>query len=208
MRPKKVSNQDILDVVRICIIEQGGTVSTQYIADRLGVSQATLFKRFGSKSNLLKTAILLPPKAKKAREMMERLEAGPTDEPVRLQIERLCLQMLRFFDDVLPCFASLHASGFHFDTSLPEDAPPIVARKNLTRWVQTLQEQGRIRNDVHPESIALTLLGTMQHRPLRVHLMRDNQLTQTDEEYVASVLEVLWQGLATDVSLKKSQENP
>ena len=48
----------------------------------------------------------------------------------------------------------------------------------------------------------------MQHRPLRVHLMRDNQLTQTDEEYVASVLEVLWQGLATDVSLKKSQENP
>ena len=208
MRPKKISDQDILDVVRTCLIEQGGTVSTQYIADQLGVSQATLFKRFGSKSNLLKTAILLPPKAKKAREMMERLKAGPTDEPVRFQMERLCLQMLRFYDDVLPCFANLHASGFRFDTSLPEDAPPILARKNLTRWVHTLQKQGRIRDDVHPESIALTLLGTMQHRPLRVHLMRDNQLTQTDEEYVASIVEVLWQGLTTDVSLKKSQENP
>jgi AcrR family transcriptional regulator len=208
MRPKKFSDKDILDVVRTCIIEQGATVSTQYIADQLGVSQATLFKRFGSKSNMLKTATLLPSTAGKAREMMERLKAGPTDEPVRFQMERMCLQMLRFYDEVLPCFASLHASGLRFDSPLPDDAPPILARKNLTRWVAILQEQGRVRSDVHPESIALTLIGTMQHRPFRVHLIRDNQLTQTDEEYVASIVEVLWHGLATDVPLKKSQENP
>ena len=101
-------DEEILRVVRQCIAEQGGRVSTQYIADQIGVSQATLFKRFGSKSNLLQTAILLPPTAQKATEMMARLKAGPNDESVRVQLERLCLEMLRFFEDVLPSFASLH----------------------------------------------------------------------------------------------------
>ena len=63
MRPKKVSDEYILQTVRRCLVEQGGSVSTQFIADQVGVSQATLFKRFGSKSNLLQSAILLPSKA-------------------------------------------------------------------------------------------------------------------------------------------------
>ncbi len=206
MRPKKISDEEILTAVRHCIAEQGGRVSTQYIADQLGVSQAMLFKRFGSKSNLLQAAILLPPTAQKATEMMARLKAGPNDEPVRVQLERLCLEMMRFFEDVLPSFASLHASGMCFDGPLPDDAPPILARQYLTQWVQTLQEQGRIRSTVHPESIALTLIGAMQHRPLRIHLIRDTKLTQTDEEYVASIVEVLWHGLTTSTTDQKENK--
>ena len=52
MRPKKVSDEDILQTVRRCLVEQGGSVSTQFIADQVGVSQATLFKRFGSKQSV------------------------------------------------------------------------------------------------------------------------------------------------------------
>ena len=195
MRPKKVSDEEILQTVRRCLVEQGGSVSTQFIADQLGVSQATLFKRFGSKSNLLQAAILLPSKASKASRMLEFLREGPTAEPVREQMEQLCLRLLKFFDEVLPSFASLHASGLTFEDPLPDDAPPVLARKHLTNWVEQLQEQGHMRKDVHPESIALTLIGTMQHRPLRIHLLRDTTLTQTDEEYVSSIVEVLWQGL-------------
>lgn len=207
MRPKKVSDEEILQTVRRCLIEQGGSVSTQFIADQVGVSQATLFKRFGSKSNLLQTAILLPSKAAKARSMIELLSKGPTEAPVREQMERLCLRLLRFFDDVIPSFASLHASGLTFNEPIPEDAPPIVARKYLTGWIARLQEQGRIRKEVHPESIALTLIGAMQHRPIRIHLLRDTTLTQTDEEYVSSMVEVLWQGLSSSQPSRESKEN-
>ena len=206
MRPKKVSDEEILQTVRRCLVEQGGSVSTQFIADRVGVSQATLFKRFGSKSNLLQTAILLPSKASKANRMLEFLREGPTSEPVREQMEQLCLRLLKFFDEMLPSFASLHASGLTFDDPLPEDAPPVQARKYLTNWVGELQAQGRMRKDVHPESIALTLIGTMQHRPLRIHLLRDTTLTQTDEEYVSSIVEVLWQGLFPSNSSRESKE--
>jgi AcrR family transcriptional regulator len=208
MRPKKISDEDILQTVRRCLIEQGGSVSTQFIADQVGVSQATLFKRFGSKSNLLQTAILLPSKASKARNMMQLLSQGPTEAPVRTQMEQLCLRLLNFFDDVLPSFASLHASGLTFDEPLPDDTPPILARKYLTNWIAQLQEQGRIRKEVHPESIALTLIGAMQHRPLRIHLLRDTTLTQTDEEYVSSMVEVLWQGLSPVKRLIEQKEKP
>ena len=71
MRPKKISDEDILEVARQCLMEQGSGVSTQFIADRLGVSQATLFKRFGTKLKLLQAALYLPIRAKA---MLTRIE--------------------------------------------------------------------------------------------------------------------------------------
>ena len=195
MRPKKISDLEILQVVRQCLVDQGATVSTQYIADQVGVSQATLFKRFGSKSNLLQMATIIGPQAQKAIVFKEKLDRGPTNAPVKEQLRSLCLDMLRLFDEILPCFASLHASGMAFEESVPESAPPVQIRKSLTRWVETLQRNGRLRAEIHPESVALTIMGAVQHRPLRIHLIRDTYLTQTDEEYIHSIVDVLWMGL-------------
>ena len=102
--------------------------------------------------------------------------------------------MLELFDDVIPCWAALHASGLSFE-SAPENSPPVRARTLLTKWISDLQESGRLRQGIHPESIALTLLGAIQHRPFRMHLIKDTNLHQTDEEYVDSIVEVLWLGL-------------
>lgn len=195
MRPKKISDIQILQVVRQCIVEHGGTVSTQQIAEQVGVSQATLFKRFGSKSNLLRMATLIAPQAEKAIRFKEKLDAGPTSEPVKEQLRVLCLDMLRLFDEILPCFASVHASGLTFDGPIPESAPPVQVRQSLTRWIATLQADGRLRADIHPESVALTIMGAVQQRPIRIHLIRDTYLTQTDDAYIHAIVDVLWMGL-------------
>ena len=60
MRPKKITDIDILSCTRNCILRFGVSVSTQTIADELGVSQATLFKRFGTKDALIQKALLQP----------------------------------------------------------------------------------------------------------------------------------------------------
>ena len=80
-------------VVRQCLIDQGGTVSTQYIASQVGVSQATLFKRFGSKSNLFQMAAVIAPQAKKGNRIQEQVDSGPTAAPVKEQLRELCLDM-------------------------------------------------------------------------------------------------------------------
>ena len=192
MRPKKISDEDILEVARQCLIEQGSGVSTQFIADRLEVSQATLFKRFGTKLKLLQAALSLPIKAKF---LLERIEVLPSDDPVKEQLLTLCLDMLVFFDEMIPCWATLHAAGISFPEHLSEDAPPIRLRKGLTRWIAHLQDQDRIRQQVEPESIALALLGALQHRPFRNHIIKDQSMTQSDSEYVESIVDVMWRGL-------------
>lgn len=192
MRPKKISDQDILTTVRQCLMQHGSKVSTQYIADQLGVSQATLFKRFGNKTELLKLAILLP---SQAQYLLDLLENEPSEEPVLDQLTVLCLGMIHLFDEALPVWASLHNSGMPIPESMPDNAPPIRARKALTRWLEKLQEQDRMRHNVNPESIAIAIIGAMQHRSWRMHIVKDHAITQTEEEYVLSFLDVLWMGL-------------
>ena len=192
MRPKKISDEDILEVARQCLMEQGSGVSTQLIADRLGVSQATLFKRFGTKLKLLQAALYLPIRAKA---MLSRIEILPNDAPVKEQLLDLCLELLAFFDEMIPCWATLHAAGMTIPKNLSDDAPPIRARKGLTTWIAHLQNQGRIRQQVEPESIALALVGALQHRPFRKHIIKDQNMMQSDREYVESIVDVMWRGL-------------
>ena len=192
MRPKKISDEDILEVARQCFIEQGSNVSTQFIADRLGVSQATLFKRFGTKLKLLQAALHIPIQAKK---LLKKIEVLPSNLPVKEQLLELCLEMLKFFDEMIPYWATLHAAGITMPPILSDDAPPIRARTGLTKWIAHLQQQGRIRQQVEPESIAIALIGALQHRPFRTHILRDRSMVQSDRAYVESIVDVIWRGL-------------
>ena len=195
MRPLKISNEIILAMTRTCLIEQGGAVSTQYIADQLGISQATLFKRFGSKSNLLQEAISLPGKA---NSILEYLQVDPTGAPVREQLERVCLKFLTLFDEALPLWSALRTAGVCFPEQLPEDAPPFLARKYFTGWIEKLQIQGRIRKGVDAECISIAIIGAVQHRSVRLHMLKDNSLTRNKEEYVSSIIDVFWKGLSPE----------
>ena len=57
MRPKIKTDEQLLAAARSAFIEFGGAVSTTVIAENAGVSQATLFKRFGTKEQLMKRAL-------------------------------------------------------------------------------------------------------------------------------------------------------
>ena len=52
-RPQQIADDQLLQVAREVFLEHGPNVSTTLIAERAGVSQATLFKRFGNKSCLM-----------------------------------------------------------------------------------------------------------------------------------------------------------
>jgi AcrR family transcriptional regulator len=195
VRPKKISDKDILEVARQCLMEQGTAVSTQYIADRLGVSQATLFKRFGTKIKLLKAALSLPIQANR---MLQKIEAPPTQAPVKEQLLEMSFALLQFFDEMIPCWSTLQAAGIKIPQVLSDEAPPVRARVGMTKWMAQLQDQGKIRQNVEPESIALALIGALQQRPVRKHIIKDIAMSQTDKEYVESIVDVMWRGLSTE----------
>ena len=84
------------------LVEQGGSVSTQFIADRLVCLRLRCSNGLVRRATLLQTAILIPSKASKASKMLRFLCEGPTEEPVREQMEQMCLRLLKFFDEMLP----------------------------------------------------------------------------------------------------------
>jgi AcrR family transcriptional regulator len=193
MRPTKVSNEMILQMARLCLAEKGASVSTQFIADQLGVSQATLFKRFGSKVNLLQEAVALP---MKVDSLLACLQAESTDAPIREQLEELCLMFLEFFDEALPVWASLNSAGLALDCKVSPTSPPVLVREYFTAWIERLQSEGKIREEVDSESVALALIGAVQHRSVRIHIMKDKGLKRSKEEYISSIVDVIWKGLA------------
>lgn len=195
VKPKKISDEDILKIARQCLSEQGASVSTQFIADQLGISQATLFKRFGTKIKLLQAAINLPVQSNR---FLKRLERAPTEEPLQKQLEELCLDMLAFFEEMLPYLSSIHSSGLCLSAPASENSPPVLARKKLAKWIEALQDVDRIRKDISSEAVSIALLGTVQHRAFRTHVLKDTCMLQNKEEYISSVINVIWAGLSPE----------
>ena len=193
MRPKKTSDTELLTAVYQCLIRYGITSSTQFIAKEVGVSQATLFKRFGTKEDLIRRALLSPITG---HEIFSIIQQRPTkDSPIE-QIERLSLSLLHFFEEMVPSMMMLRSRGCDVHTMWEgENTPPVMMRKMLTIWVDGLQNIHKLR-DIPAESVALALLGAIQHRAMRKHILHDTTMTKTDEEYLSSIVDIFWNGIA------------
>ena len=194
MRPQKTSDEEMLIATRRCIMQHGISVSTQVIAKEIGVSQATLFKRFGTKEALLQKALLQPIVS---HSIFQVLEQEPTLDTVVDQMKELSLALLRFFDEMLPNLMMLRSSGFDLPSLMKgDDTPPILIRKKLMLWIEALQKQQKIRA-VSSEAFALALLGSIQHRVFRRHIIHDHSLISSDEEYITKMVDLFWLGIAT-----------
>ena len=192
MRPKKFSDEDLLSLTRSCLLREGGNLSTQRIADELGVSQAMLFKRFGTKQRLL-TMALAPPN--RIQSLLNSLEESATDAPVMEQLMERCRLMLQFYNYMVPGLMILQSLGLIDKNMLREkDAPPVRARRAMTNWIGELQEKQRIRS-CSAESIALSLIGAMYHRAFRQHILQDSTMEESETTFIQSTVELFWLGL-------------
>ena len=90
----------------------------------------------------------------------------------------------------------LHAAGLGTDAeNALDDSPAIRVRSLLVDWFQQALDDGRIRG-VNPHIIAVGFLGMLHERPFRETIVRDTDLTCTDEEYVTQVVDSLLFGIA------------
>jgi AcrR family transcriptional regulator len=132
-RPKSVSDDQVIEAARALFIELGHTAPIQTLAQRLGVSHAALFQRFGSKRALLIEAmrpscdVLWPDEG----------SIGPTRERLREELLALCASIGAFLMANLPRIRVLQAAGV-----LPEEifarggVHPFVACARVEEWLR------------------------------------------------------------------------
>ena len=102
MRPQKFSDKDILEKTRDCLLAHGVGVSTQVIAQSVGMSEANIFKRFGTKENLIKKSLL---HSIESHPIFSMLSQSPRSGDALKQLEGVCMALVTFFDPL-----SLHQS--------------------------------------------------------------------------------------------------
>ena len=193
MRPKKFTDEEILSQTRECLLKFGAGVSTQKIAAALGMSQANLFKRFGTKSNLIRRALI---HRVSNHSIFLLLQKEPTQEAIPQQLHTLCDALLKFYEDLVPTVMMMRSMGFDIvsEKTCDADHPAVLMRKLLTEWFLCLHKQSRIRA-ISVESIALSVLGAMQHRAFRKHIIGDAML-QSNDQFIHSIVEVFWRGIS------------
>ena len=209
-RPRQVTDEQILEVARAVFLEQGPKAPVSVIAGLVGVSDATLFKRFGTKQELL-LAALMPPERP---EFIEIIAAGPGPGDLRIQLIAVAQAIAEALGGMLPRLSALRAAGLdHHEVIGRYDVPPPVrAQQALAAWIRVGQADGRIRASIEPDSVAMTIMGAMHFRLFMCNVVGafagDPDCTAhlpPPAEYGRQVIESLWTGLAPSATAPETQ---
>src|SRR5262245_31058105 len=121
-RPVTVSTERIIDAARTIFLEKGyQETTTAAIAQRAGVSEGSLFKRFPGKAQLFCAAMDLP-----SLDFLDHITALSGKGDARKNLREICLLMLNFIEGLLPKLMMLWSQRKMMMMPPPPGAPPLV----------------------------------------------------------------------------------
>ena len=194
-RPRQLSDEEILDVARAAFVEGGPSVTIEAIAERLGLSQAALFKRFGTKERLLLAALQPPdPDA-----WLGQLADGPDERPAPEQLREIGARALAFYHTVAPRIAVLRAHGVPHAAMFGgcAEPPPIRSARVVAAWFQRGIARGLFRAE-DPNVLAMMFIAAWQSRAFWSHMSGAPFPPLSDEAYVDHAVDMFWRGAAPE----------
>jgi len=191
-RPKQVTDEELLQVALECFLEFGPQVSTQVIADRVGLSQPALFKRYGTKEELFLQAVA-PPERLPA---IEWLDASPTPRPLRPQIVEMLEKVSATIAWVLPRIQLLRSSGIPAATVMTryETPPPISLIMSIAGFFECAQQQHRLHPGVTADFCADTVFGILTGRTFAQDITSQETASNHDL-FIESCADLVCRGL-------------
>ena len=192
-RPKKISDEEFIEGARACLIEHGPTVSTSTIAKCLGVSQATVFKRFSTKEEMV-IACLRPPSEVP---LYDVLRNGPDDRDFLGQFKEVIRLLNGHLEKNLPAINVLRAAGISPEKLLnhEQDQGPFKVVGLMTEWFKRAKKKGQIR-DADPQALAIALIGAIHSRLMLQHVSQNKAFYINSTVYVNAIVDALWNGIA------------
>ncbi len=198
-RPVSIKDQTIIDAARAVFLEKGFGATTAEVAERAGVSEGTLFKRFRSKAELFQAA-MHPQFAELG--WLADLESRVGQGDLQAQLTELGAAGVAFFRQLMPLTMMSYANPA--PNGLPEvltrpDPPPLRALNRLTRYFEAEIRLGRLR-PVDPEILARMFLGGLQQYVFFELLFHAQQtLPLPLPTYLRGMVAMLWSGAGSPV---------
>lgn len=194
-RPVIIKDETIVDAAREVFLERGIQATTAEVAERAGVSEGSVFKRFKSKAELFRAAmwdrITQPDWAK---DLSGRVGKGD----LRENLFQIGTQMIGFFRTIIPLLMMSWSNPAPNGLPPPlsgSNPPPLRALKHLTGFFEAEIRAGRVRRQ-DPEIIARVFLGSVNTYVFLDLLQRQNdELPLAQETYLRGLIQLLWAGL-------------
>lgn len=177
------------------LIENQGiaNVTTKLIAKEAGCAEGTIFKHFERKEDLLLAAVLAS--FPSFKESLMSISGGSSRERLR----RLALSLIRFFEQIAPASVAVLSDAEltrrHREVVRERHGGPQRLYAVVIRFIESEQARGALHADLSPTHIASALLGPSFFRVFNRLSLGKDALEMTDEEFVAGLVESLWEGL-------------
>ncbi len=197
-RPPKITNAEILAAARQVFLEHGGNASTLLIAEKAGISEASIFKRFATKQALFLAAIGIT----EIRIWVNVLEHDTPTAAIESELLEICTQMLEFYQEVMPRVFMLMTQG---DSSQPPLVPPPPVRDSqlLAGYLDRAIAAGHLRS-CDTTTISHMIVGAMTNYvvnqniaaklPDGLPLLEIRQVEPTT--FIHNLIATLWVGIA------------
>jgi AcrR family transcriptional regulator len=201
-RPPKITNEAILEAARQVFLADGVGASTLAIAEKAGISEAAIFKRFGTKQALFLAAMGISENPPWVKDLPRR---QPT-AAIKSELTELCHEMMAFYQVVLPRVMMMMVQNKQpFPPPLPP--PPMRDTNLLAGFLERAIAQGYIQSSHsnNAKTIAHMIVGaifnyvTMTTIANKIPIPLPFQSPSVDPEtFIEQLIETLWTGIASD----------
>jgi AcrR family transcriptional regulator len=195
MAASQTSTRDQIVTATRKLIEDRGIahITSKQIAQAAGCAEGTIFRHFARKEDLLLAAVLanFPP----LQEALMSITGGTSRE----RLQRLALNVIRFFEQITPAAVAVLSDAEltrrHRETMRENNGGPQRLYMVVSRVIESEQARGALHADLSPMHISSALLGPCFFRVFTRLSLGNNALEITDEEFVAGLVDTLWDGL-------------
>jgi AcrR family transcriptional regulator len=163
------------------------------VAERAGVSEGSIFKRFKSKPELFRAAM-----EERGTAFLSALADRAGKGDLLDNLFALGMEIVAFFRAHMPLM--MMAWSNPGPTGLPAlisgpNPPPVRAIKSIAGYFEAEMRAGRVRRQ-DPEIVARSFLGSLNHFVFFELLHRDDgALPLAAETYVRGLVSLLWEGI-------------
>jgi AcrR family transcriptional regulator len=200
-RPPKITNEEILAAARQVFLEQGESGSTLEIAQKAGISEASIFKRFVTKQALFLAAIGISETAQYVKLLSNQT---PTAE-IRSELTEICIQMLGFYQEVMPRVMMMMTKT---KSSLPPLVPPPLRDAQLFAGYLDRAIAAHQLKPCDSMTVAHAIVGAIQNYamtqtiaskiPFPIPFVLPKLKSIEPEIFIHNLIETLWAGIAPD----------
>ncbi len=161
-RPRKYDDSAILEAAAAVFLEEGAGAGTARIAERAGVSEGILFKRFKTKEALFEAAMTGGTGSDQWRKVL--LESVGKGEP-RSNLRNAILALLEKLEKFVPKLMVLEGRGARRIPPAGSKAPPMEDAATISTYLRREARRGRIRM-VHFDLHAHEIVGAVLHHTM------------------------------------------